>query len=345
MKLPLVSFCISTYKRPGFIKSTIETILAQKYKDIEIVISEDDSDNTCEEVVKSFKSKKIIYYKNITHLGMVKSFNKAFSLSHGDFVTIMADDDPPTKDMLETFEKVFKKYPKAKAFWGASFVNITTKKIEKINRLKVGFNSLISKNRKYANVEVLKPKEFFKDFFTQQIFPHYLWNASLISRSLFKNNKPVPEYNSAHFSDYAYLLKVADKTNFVIINKEMASFTLHEQNYGRGKDTISEYKKGVVGFDKIASNLARKYNCQKEYEEFLANYVSMFLINRFEHFKTHKIKVSSKDLLIVYSDLSKSIRFLKKGEKNLNFKLNNYKLNSAISLAKKSYGSFKNFLN
>jgi glycosyltransferase involved in cell wall biosynthesis len=347
-KQPLVSFCIATYKRPEFIKSTIEIILNQKYKNVEIIISEDDSNNTCEQIVKSFNSKKIIYHKNKTHLGMVKSFNKAFSLSKGDFVTILADDDPPTKNMLSTFEKALNKYPKSKAFWGASFAFVTTKKLERVIHLKQGFNSLINKNLKYGKTYVLKSDDFFKDFFTQKIFPHYLWNASLISRDLVEKIKGVPFYNSAHFSDYAYLIKIADQTDFVIINKEMASFSLHELNYGRGKNTLDEYKRGVIGFNKIAYKLSKKYNAQKEYEKFLANYIIMFLVNRYEHFKAHGIKISTKELFKIYADLSKQINFLKNGEKDLNFKLNyKYKFNSFFNLfdiARKTYGNVKNII-
>lgn len=344
-KQPLVSFCIATYKRSDFLKSTIEIILNQKYKNIEIVISEDNSPKTSEKLIKSFKSNRIIYHKNRTHLGMVKSFNKAFSLSHGDFVTILADDDPPTPTMLQDFEKAYRKYPKIKAFWGGSYADITTEKIANITHLEVGLNSLINKDKKYGATRILKSKQFLKDFFRQQIFPHYLWNASLVSRELVEKTNGVPEYDSAHFSDYAYLLEIAAQTPFVIINKEMAIFTLHELNYGRGKDTLEEYKRGAIGFDKIAASLAKKFDCEKDYQKFMSDYIIMFLLNRLEHYKAHKYDISTKALFNVYQDLGKNLTFLKKRERELYVKLSFYykykNIYAAVNAARKIYGKLK----
>ena len=341
MIYPLVSFCISTYRRPEFLKSTIEIILRQKYPNIEITISEDPSENTSEQMVKSFKSNKIIYRKNSKHMGMVKSFNKAFSLSKGDFVSIMADDDPPTAYMLEVFAKTLEEYPDMKAFWGASYADIKTKKIADVTHLHPGLNSLTSKDREYGSIEILEPQLFFKRFFKQDIFPHYLWNASLVSRDLVKEISGVPDYNSAHFSDYAYLLKIAAKTKFIIINKELAIFTLHELNYGRKKNTLEEYKRGVIGFDKTISKLANKFGCEKEYQKFLSDYVLMFLLNRLEHYEEHKYDINPKELFKIYVYLSKSLPFLKRRLMEAYLKLNFFQSYKKIDFLRKIYGDIK----
>jgi hypothetical protein len=272
---------------------------------------------------------------------MVKSFNKAFSLSKGDFVSIMADDDPPTADMLVVFTRALKKYPNMKAFWGASYADVKTKKVAEVNHLKFGFNSLVNKNKKYGSIEILEPRLFFKQFFKQEIFPHYLWNASLISRDLVAEIPGVPDYNSAHFSDFAYLLKIATKTKFVIINKELASFALHEQNYGRKKDTLEEYKRGVLGFDKTISQLANKFKYKEEYQKFLSDYVIMFLLNRFEHYKKYKYEINPKELFEIYKDLSKSLMFFKKRKMEVYLKLTYYHLYQKISFIRKIYGDIK----
>lgn len=341
MKQPFISFCIATYQRPKFLKSTIESILKQKYKNIEIVISEDPSEETSEKVVKSFKSDKIIYHRNKNHLGMTKSYNKAISLSKGDFIVLLADDDPPTDDMLETFLKAFKKYPNKKAFWGASYAKITTSEIEKITNLKKGLNSLVNKNMKYADTEVLEPKVFFKKFFRQEIFPHYQWTTAIIAKDLIEKTDGIPDYDSAHFIDYAYLLKIAKKTEFVIINKELGSFALHKLSYGKRKDTLDEYKRGVIGFDKTISKLAYDFGLRKDYQKFLTNYVIMFLVGRLEFYRIHKIPVDPKSLFKVYNDLCKNLAFFKKRKKEVYIRLNFYYAYRLISQLRGIYGLFK----
>ncbi|MEK7502619.1 MAG: glycosyltransferase family 2 protein [Patescibacteria group bacterium] len=339
--LPLVSFCISTYKRPQFLKTAIEAILKQKYNNFEIVISEDDSEKTAEKVAESFKSKRIFYYKNKNHLGMTKSYNKAISLAKGEFITVLADDDPPTHDMLEVFTDALKQYPHAKAFFGGSYVNITSRNIEKVTKLPQGFHSLINKNQRYESLRLLKPKAFFRKFFKQEIFPHYQWTTALIAKDIVGKIKGVPDYDSAHFIDYAYLLKIANLTDFVIINKELGVFALHELSYGKKKDTLKEYEKGVVGFDKIISNLAKKFDCEKEYQKFLTDYVIMFLINRLRHYRVYKYKVDPKSLFKVYDDISKELTFFSKRATELYLKLNFHYIYDFISLIRENYGFVK----
>lgn len=340
-KQPLVSFCITTYKRPDFLKSTIEAILRQKYSNLEIVISEDPSENTSEKVVKSFKSKNIIYHKNKTRLGMVKSFNKALFLCKGDFVNILTDDDPPTDDFLETFVKVLKKYPDMKILVGGSYANITTKKIEQVTSLKMGLNSLINKNKPYGYIEKMPSKLFIENFLTGELFPHYQWNSGLTARSILRKIGGVPDYNSAHLIDYALLIKIASLSDVVVINKELSIFALHELSYGKKQDTLSEYKRGVIGFHKSSFSLIKKLGLEKSYQEFLSKYITIFLVNRLQHYKIHKYEVSPKNLFKVYADLSNFLPFLKKHKPELYLKLNYYQLYQKLNSARKVYGDVK----
>lgn len=338
---PLISFCIATYKRPEFLKLTIEAILRQKYDNLEIVISEDPSENTAEKVVKKFKSKKIIYHKNKTRLGMVKSFNKALSLCKGEFVNILTDDDPPTDDFLETFAAVIKKYPNMKILVGGSYANITTKKIEKVTNLKIGLNSLINKKKPYGHMEKMKPELFIKNFLTGELFPHYQWNAGITARSILRKVSGVPDYNSAHFIDYALLIKIASLSDVVVINKELAIFALHELSYGKRKDTLAEYKRGVVGFHKSVISIVKKLDLEKNYQEFVKKYITIFLVNRLQHYRIHRYDVDPKSLFKIYADLSNSLPFLKTHKTKLYLKLNYYRLYQKLNSARKIYGNTK----
>lgn len=344
-KIPLISFCIATYKRPEFVKATITSILKQNYADFEIVISEDNSEQSAEQVIKSFKSKKIIYKNNVRKLGMVNGYNQAISLAKGRFVTVLADDDPPSAKMLETFTKLYKKYPQAKAFFGASSVKISSQKISEVTHLKQGIHPLINREMHYGETKILNSQDFFRQFLRQELFPHYQWTASIIDRKLLTKINMVPDYHSAHFIDYAYLLKIAAETAFVIINKELAVFELHELSYGKKQDTLDEYKRGVMGFHKIVAPLAKKLNCQKEYEEFIIRYLTMFLVNRLEHYRIHKYTVSSQELFGVYYALSKKLPFLKKKIVQIYLKLTIYYrftiVYHTINLLVKTYGLVK----
>ena len=59
IKKPWVSFCMSTFKRPVFLKDTIQTILQQSFTDFEIIVSDNDPEQSAEAVVKEINEPRI----------------------------------------------------------------------------------------------------------------------------------------------------------------------------------------------------------------------------------------------------------------------------------------------
>lgn len=91
---PSVSICIPTYLQIPFLRKTLESIHAQEFTDFELIISDDSSDNSVQELLKEFNfSEKIIYSQNEKPLGSPANWNKAIDLSSGDLIKIMHHDD------------------------------------------------------------------------------------------------------------------------------------------------------------------------------------------------------------------------------------------------------------
>jgi glycosyltransferase involved in cell wall biosynthesis len=82
-----------TYNRDKFIKDAIQSILEQTFNDWEIIIIDDCSDDSTEEVVKKFIDLRIKYFKNDTNLGISRSRNKALALCKGQYVAVLDSDD------------------------------------------------------------------------------------------------------------------------------------------------------------------------------------------------------------------------------------------------------------
>ncbi|QLY39829.1 glycosyltransferase [Hujiaoplasma nucleasis] len=95
----LVSIIIPTYKREfNILSRAIESVLNQTYKNIEIIIIDDNI--TSEKKYYDIKNKvrmlndpRVIYFKNENNLGGALSRNKGIELSNGDYVTFLDDDD------------------------------------------------------------------------------------------------------------------------------------------------------------------------------------------------------------------------------------------------------------
>ncbi|MGL5964431.1 MAG: glycosyltransferase family 2 protein [Fusobacteriaceae bacterium] len=99
-----VSIAIPTYKRVELLKESLESALAQEsFHDYDIIVVDNDDDfksTECLELIKSFGSEKIKYYKNQKNIGMFGNWNRCIELSTGEYLTILNDDDWFEKDYL-----------------------------------------------------------------------------------------------------------------------------------------------------------------------------------------------------------------------------------------------------
>ena len=94
-KLPLISIVITSFNRANWIGRAIQSALDQDYKNLEIIISDNNSTDNTDEVVRSFCSdSRIKYYRNETNIGMIENFKKAtYELATGEYITYISSDD------------------------------------------------------------------------------------------------------------------------------------------------------------------------------------------------------------------------------------------------------------
>ncbi len=100
---PKVSVIMPVYNtKEEYLREAIESILNQTFKDFELIIVNDGSTNNAEEVIKSYKDKRIRYYKNETNIGIPKTRNRLLSLATGQFIANMDSDDISLPERLKT---------------------------------------------------------------------------------------------------------------------------------------------------------------------------------------------------------------------------------------------------
>ncbi len=87
------SVIIPTYNRSNYLALAIVSALRQKKVTMEIIVSDDCSTDNTENVVKSFKDKRIRYIRNTVRLGPAMNYRQCFLTSHGDNIFTLGDDD------------------------------------------------------------------------------------------------------------------------------------------------------------------------------------------------------------------------------------------------------------
>ena len=105
----LVSVICLCYNHEKFVKEALLSVFNQSYARIEVLVvddcSSDGSVSVIREILKDYPSVRFI--ENKVNLGNCRSFNKAFSLSKGDFVVDFACDDVMMSDRIAEQVQVF----------------------------------------------------------------------------------------------------------------------------------------------------------------------------------------------------------------------------------------------
>lgn len=107
------SFLLPAYK-VSFLEQSINSILNQKFKDFEIIISDDCSPNNIKEIVNNFHDSRITYQRNDKNIGaenMVNHWNLLLSKANGDYIIMASDDDIYEPNFLSEINDLITKYP------------------------------------------------------------------------------------------------------------------------------------------------------------------------------------------------------------------------------------------
>ena len=101
--VPLVSICIPSYNREHIIAHTIETVINQTYKNIEIIISDNCSTDKTFEIIKkySLKDNRIKIFQMKKNVGPVENWKKCYKKSNGTFIKFLWSDDFIDKNFIE----------------------------------------------------------------------------------------------------------------------------------------------------------------------------------------------------------------------------------------------------
>jgi glycosyltransferase involved in cell wall biosynthesis len=96
-----VSVVIPTYNRSYILREALESVLAQSYRDFEILVVDDGSRDNTREVVESFQCDKIRYLGNKSNRGCSAAYNVGITESKGALIAFCDSDDLWKPDYLQ----------------------------------------------------------------------------------------------------------------------------------------------------------------------------------------------------------------------------------------------------
>lgn len=95
MSNPQVSIGLPVYNGQDFLEEAIESILSQDYRDFELIISDNASEDRTAEICEHFcrRDARIRFYRTEANRGAAWNYNRVFELSSGSFFKWQAHDD------------------------------------------------------------------------------------------------------------------------------------------------------------------------------------------------------------------------------------------------------------
>lgn len=233
---PLVSIIIPSYNHENYIKDTIESIVNQTYKNIELIIIDDGSKDNSIKVIEKLNLKYEFLFIKRENRGLCETLNEGISLSKGKYIAICASDDIYLENKIEIQVDFLENNLNYSMCYGKiiKFADNGEKKFSDNRKCKSGkiFYDLMRTNFVPAVTQMYR-KEIFNEV---GYFDKNLW-----------------------IEDWDMLLRIAYKYEIGFIDEYLALYRMHENNMSGNNNVKKMYKNEL--------QILEKWNFTKEYLE------------------------------------------------------------------------------
>ena len=213
----LMSVIIPVYNCEKYLSEAIESVMAQAYSPVELIVVDDGSTDNSAEVARRFKDKLRYVYQS--HSGAGAARNQGIRSASGDFFAFLDADDIWVQDKLSRQAALFEANPSLDMVFGYI--------------------------RQFHTPE-LKESLQEKIYFAQEVMPGYSCGTMLIKKeSFFRVGLFDIERSMGEFIDW-YLKAIDLKLHSLMLPEVVMQRRLHESNMGvRLQGSRSEYVKIV----------------------------------------------------------------------------------------------------
>jgi len=208
-KLPLVSIILNCHNAEKFLKKSISSVIKQKYRNWELIIFDNCSnDNTKIEVLKFRKNKKIRYFRSRKLFNLYNARNLAIKKAKGSLITFLDADDWWLKDKLD--EQV--------------------KFLEKNKDINIVYSNLFLFNEKKNNISLFSKNKLYNGKITQLLLNDFKMPilTTMIRKKIFL--KYSFDKNYSIIGDFDLFLRLSLKEKILSIQKPLACYRIHDSN-------------------------------------------------------------------------------------------------------------------
>ncbi|MCL4429115.1 MAG: glycosyltransferase [Chloroflexi bacterium] len=212
----LVSVIMSSYNYEKYIAESIESVLNQTFRDLELIIVDDGSTDSSPQIIADYQKKDprihaIFHQKN---MGIAKTLNDCLNQARGNFISFIDADDLWVESKLEKQVAVLKKDDTLLVWSEGEIVNS--------EGIKTG--QMVTK---FLNAPINKNGNLFQELLREQ----FVFRQSLIFKSDFIKNI---RFDSAlrYVNDHRFIVDLSLDNHFLFMPEPLAKYRLHDQEAG-----------------------------------------------------------------------------------------------------------------
>ena len=267
MPRPLISVIVPIYGVERYLRQCVDSILAQSLTDIEIILVDDGSPDTCPAIVDEYAARDPrIVAVHQPNGGYGKAVNHGISLARAPYIGIIESDDWIEPTM---YEKLYNRAQETGAEW-VRCMHYAYNSQEKEGKQDVLWAHPIGDLRK-------APDGVFTLQDWDKIFLHslYLW-AGLYKAELIRK-VPLIETAGASYQDGPFMIEIIALAKSISIVKEPLVHYRREPNQGSSSTGGSNRSLRVLDMSETVQDIMTRYGLFEKYKE--ACYYRIFTNN------------------------------------------------------------------
>lgn len=231
-----VTIGMPTYNRAnGFLVPALECALAQDWENLEIVVSDNCSDDNTGDIVNSYDDPRIRYFRQKENIGANNNFNFCVEQAQGTYLLLFHDDDIIDPDIVSSCMEAAGGNP------GYGVIRTGTRLID-------GDGNFI---RDVPNRAAgLDYNAFFRGWMKGQ-FTSYVCSTMFNTQML----RDIGGFRSQHglYQDLIAIARLIARGGRADFESSKASFRRHDENYGNAADLRARCEDAVELAEAIAS--------------------------------------------------------------------------------------------
>ncbi|MGV8828586.1 MAG: glycosyltransferase family 2 protein [Breznakibacter sp.] len=271
LDFPLVTIVALCYNQAQYAEETLDSILAQTYPNIQLIIMDDASTDNSVDVIRKWIDRNQVDCTFIAHKenkGICKTLNEALELVQGDYYQAIACDDVLMKNKIQCQVSEFEKL-------GGEYALVYSD-LNTINEKSELFGERVFFERGWIDEQDIPRGDVFYEL-SKLCFiaaPTVLLRTAVVKEFGYNEN--------LYFEDWELWLKISSKYKVAVINNVLVYYRVHGksiyQSYSKKyRDSLLEMNYSFIGFRQQTDPVFSEYVVR----EAMVNYINNGLRKRY----------------------------------------------------------------